>query len=353
MKLNDQPHLPRQPRPICIIGAGGIVKDAHLPAYNLAAFPVFGITDQQPDRAAALAKLCGARAFPDLAAMIAAAPDGCVYDLAVPAKFFPTVLEQLPEGTAVLMQKPMGETLGEAREILAICHRKKLVAAVNLQLRFAPFVLMVRDALARGLIGDIRDFEVRLTVETPWHLWDFLKSVPAAEMIYHSVHYVDLIRSLLGNPKGVHAFGLPSELAPGMDMARSWIALNYGPQQRVNIATNHAHRFGTSHQESFLKLEGTHGAIKIRLGLLMDYPRGLPDSFEICIREDGQAPVWRELPIRGSWFPHAFIGTMGTLMRHLDDPQEPLPHSVEDIIGTMRVVDAAIRSSASGGTGLS
>ncbi|MCC6777635.1 MAG: gfo/Idh/MocA family oxidoreductase, partial [Hyphomicrobiales bacterium] len=36
---------PSTPRPIVIIGAGGIVTDAHLPAYRLAGFPVAGVFD--------------------------------------------------------------------------------------------------------------------------------------------------------------------------------------------------------------------------------------------------------------------------------------------------------------------
>ena len=43
--------LPRRLRPIGIIGAGGIVRDAHLPAYKLAGFQVFGITDTDVSRA--------------------------------------------------------------------------------------------------------------------------------------------------------------------------------------------------------------------------------------------------------------------------------------------------------------
>jgi hypothetical protein len=36
---------PSRPRPIVIIGAGGIVRDAHLPAYAKAGFPVTGVFD--------------------------------------------------------------------------------------------------------------------------------------------------------------------------------------------------------------------------------------------------------------------------------------------------------------------
>lgn len=46
---------PTQVRPIVVIGAGGIVRAAHLPAYEKAGFPVIGLMDQDGDKAAALA----------------------------------------------------------------------------------------------------------------------------------------------------------------------------------------------------------------------------------------------------------------------------------------------------------
>ena len=48
--------LPRVPRPIVILGAGGIVRDAHLPAYRKAGFVVSAICDVNQDRARALAE---------------------------------------------------------------------------------------------------------------------------------------------------------------------------------------------------------------------------------------------------------------------------------------------------------
>ena len=46
---------PTAPKPIVIIGAGGIVRDAHLPAYAKAGVTVCGVTDPDPAKAAALA----------------------------------------------------------------------------------------------------------------------------------------------------------------------------------------------------------------------------------------------------------------------------------------------------------
>jgi len=47
---------PSHPKPIVIIGAGGIVRDAHLPAYAKAGLKVQGVTDLDAARSGALAR---------------------------------------------------------------------------------------------------------------------------------------------------------------------------------------------------------------------------------------------------------------------------------------------------------
>ncbi|MCP5534859.1 MAG: Gfo/Idh/MocA family oxidoreductase [Akkermansiaceae bacterium] len=348
--LNDQPRLPERTRPICIIGAGSIVRDAHLPAYAIAGFKVHGITNRSRDKAEELAREYGiGQVYDTVQEMVADAPEDAVFDLTLPANYFAETLRLLPDNAAVLIQKPMGESLREAEEILQVCRAKNLTAAVNFQLRFAPFITMARDAIDQGLIGELVDFEVRVNVETPWHLWSFLEKANAAEIYYHSIHYVDMIRSFLGNPNSVQCRSMGSHSAPKIDCTRSAYILDYGPDVRVNIHTNHGHRFGKKHQDSYVKWEGTKGAIKAQMGLLMDYPEGEPDWFEICVLEEGGEPRWQSLPVNGSWFPHAFIGAMGSLMYKLENADADLPHSVEDVYHSMRAVDAAERSSLAGG----
>jgi len=52
----------------------------------------------------------------------------------------------------VLLQKPMGTCLDEARGIVRLCREKRLTAAVNFQLRFSPMMLAIRDMIDRDLI---------------------------------------------------------------------------------------------------------------------------------------------------------------------------------------------------------
>ena len=347
----DKAQLPNNPRPIVSIGAGGIVHDAHYPAYQKAGFQVHGLYDLSDERAQMMAqKFNVPNVYPSIKAAADSAPSDAIFDVAVPADQIPAVLQQLPNGAAVLIQKPMGETLVQANEILALCQQKKLTAAVNFQLRWAPFIIAARTLIDQGLIGDIHDMDVRVTVYTPWHLWPFIHHVPNAELLYHSIHYMDLVRSFLGEPTGIYAKSLRHPKVPPMNGSRSTIILDYGDFVRANVETNHFHAYGLRHQESYVKWEGSKGAIKVTMGLLMNYPEGEADGFEYCLLEEGTEPTWTPAPIEGSWFPDAFIGSISSLMCFVEGSSSTLPTSVEDAFKTMAVAEAACQSTVSGAT---
>ena len=343
--------LPERPLPIVSIGAGGIVEDSHYPAYRKAGFAVTGLYDIKASRAAEMSqKFNVPNVYKSIVEAVDQAPSNAIFDVAVPASAILDVLQQLPDGRGVLIQKPMGETLAEARQILDLCHTKNLTAAVNFQLRFAPVVVAARSLIQQGAIGEFHDMEVRMTVYTPWHLWSFLIGIPRMEILYHSIHYVDLMRSFLGEPQGVYAKTLKNPKQPQLSSTRSNIILDYGDTLRANIETNHGHEFGRHHQESYVKWEGTQGAIKAQLGVNLNYPVGEADTFEYCVLEASQPPQWQAVSINGTWFPDAFIGTMASLMRCIEGSSRELPTSVDEAFKTMAVVEAAYESSAHGAT---
>jgi len=345
------PQLPSEKRPIYIIGAGGIVNTAHLPAYQIAGFNVQGIFDIAFDRAKTTAENFSIpKVFTGLGEMIAAAPPNAVFDVAVPGSQTIPVLKQFPDGAAVLLQKPMGENYEEAKEILEVVQQKRMLVAINFQLRYAPYILAAKKFIDNGSLGELNDIEVNVNVYTPWHLWDFLASSQRVEILYHSVHYIDLIRSLLGNPRSVYAKTTKHPSMQQLASVRSNIIMDYGEMIAANILTNHCHNYGTPKQQSYIKFEGSKGAIKINFGALIDYPRGAADSFEYVLLENGREPKWQQMNIEGSWFPHAFIGSMAQLMLAAEGAIEKPDNSAEDCIHTMACVEAAYLSSEKGGT---
>jgi len=353
MDIKYKPKLPKTEQPIVIIGAGGIVADAHLPAYKIAGFKVHGIVNRTKERAEKLALQFGIpNVYNSVAEAVEHAPENVVYDLTIMPEQYIETLKQLPNGSAVLIQKPMGDDFNQAKEILALCEEKNFKAAINFQLRFAPFVSAAKYLIDKGLIGELYDMEVRVTIKTPWEIFPHVIIHPRLEIQYHSIHYVDLIRSFLGNPESILAKTLKHP-AKNLSSSRSTILFDYGDTMHAVINTNHDHEFGPEHQESFIKWEGTKGAIKAKMGLLMDYPQGVPDQFEYCILEDGKSPEWKTVQLEGSWFPEAFVGTMANLMRYNEGSTDVLHTSVQDVINTMAVVESAYKSSDRGGVKVS
>lgn len=95
--------------------------------------------------------------------------------------------------------------------------------------------------------------------------------------------------------------------------------------------------------------ELAEGAALVKLGLLLDYPRGEPD--ELWIKAKGESD-WVQVPLRGGWFPDAFIGRMANLQRFAAGEDRELVASVEDAWTTMALVEAAFESSAKPATAL-
>ena len=335
---------PRRPRPIVVIGAGAIVRSAHLHAYARLALPIAGFYDVDRDRAReTAAAVSGAEVFPTLDAALRQ-PDA-IFDLAVPGDQVAGILAQLPRESAVLIQKPMGHDLAEARRILQTCVDRSLTATMNFQLRFSPNVLALRDLLARGTLGPLVDIDVRVVIDQPWHLWRFLEGAPRVEVLYHSIHYLDTIRWIAGEPRGVYCRGVGHPSTPEMRDTRSTIILDYGDRLRCSLVLNHTHRAGPRYSASQMTVEGLHGAARLTWGVNLAYPSGPADTLELAANG-----AWTSVPLRGSWFTEAFEGPMSNLQRYVSGEDDTLVGSVHDAIKTMAVVEACYTSSAAGAT---
>jgi predicted dehydrogenase len=339
------------PLPIVLVGAGGIVRNAHLPAYRKGGLPVAAIVDRELGRAQELAAECGiAISGATLSSVLPRLDAPLIFDIAVPAAAVLDVLRTLPEGATVLIQKPLGETLAEAEDIVALCRERRLQAAVNFQLRWAPNMLAARAITDAGALGTLHDIEVQVSTHTPWELWTFLKTAPRLEIVYHSIHYIDLVRSWLGNPQRVYARTVRNPRTPDLAATRSVIVLNYDEWTRVFIATNHGLDVPyPALQHSYVQWEGTAGVMRAQMGVNLDYPKGRGDTLEFYSRKPHPQFVAGPQPVAGEWFPDAFLGSMLSIQRFALGEATAIPTRVEDALDTMRVVEAAYLSSERGG----
>ena len=340
--------LPINPKKIVIIGAGGIVNDAHLPAYKKAGFEVLGIFDPQRDKAEKCAKEFNIEKIYS-SEEEAFLEKEVVFDIAVPPQVLIEVVKKIPEGSICQLQKPMGNSMKDAQLIRQIIKEKKIIACVNLQLKFSPMMIALREAIDKDMIGQITELEISIRVKTPWHLWPFLETLDNVEVPLHSIHYLDWIRSVLGNPRSVHCKSIKHPSVPKLSDARSSIILDYEKDIRCCLSINHTHDtdiHGMKHSHAYARVEGLKGAAYIKFGLLLNYPKGEPEEIEIST--DGVE--WTKVNNVGTWFPDAFIGTMSSLQRFASGEEKELLHSVDNAYETMALVYACLKSNESLGT---
>ena len=78
--------------------------------------------------------------------------------------------------------------------------------------------------------------EFLVSIATPWHLWPWLAEAPRLEVTYHSLHYQDSLRSIMGDPEWVTSIhGRHPEQAPvrGETITRTVLEYASGAQALV------------------------------------------------------------------------------------------------------------------------
>ena len=90
--------MPTKLLPIVIIGAGGIVSDAHLPAYKKAGFKVLGIYDPIKEKAENCQKNFGIEKIYNSEEEALMEQD-VVFDIAVPPQVLLNVVKKLPNNS--------------------------------------------------------------------------------------------------------------------------------------------------------------------------------------------------------------------------------------------------------------
>jgi predicted dehydrogenase len=159
-----------------------------------------------------------------------------------------------------------------------------------------------------GWIGEVTAMTFAVNVTTDWAPWPWLARSDRLEIMYHSIHYLDAIRAVLGEPARVFCTGsrTPGQVAAGE--TRTISTLVYPGNARGLVHATHENRTGDP--EATFRIDGAEGSIKGTLGLLYDYPHGRPDTLEVSSRvvpTDG----WLAYPVTSRWIPTRSPGRWG------------------------------------------
>jgi predicted dehydrogenase len=207
-------------------------------------------------------------------------------------------------------------------------------------MRFDHSMRALKTLLDRGYLGELVVGQIVMHARPHWQ--EFIKGYDRVAILNMSIHHLDVFRFLFGHPDAVtvsvrtdprtefeHTDGMAFYIleydngfrAIGVDNCFTWI--------------DHAIEW---------RVEGTEGVAKGTIGW-PDYPDGSPSTIDFTTKQ--QPGYWFQPRWPERWFPDAFSGTMGQLMRALGTGDKP-ELSGKDNLGTMALIEAAYTSAAEG-----
>lgn len=189
-----------------VIGAGGIVREGHIPALRKAGVEVAAICDPNRRRARELAAACGVpHVFGTHRELLAHGGLDLVTIGAPNVVHAPAALDALRAGLHVLCEKPIATSSADARRMAAEARRRGLLLGVNQHMRFAPAARLLREAVASGSLGDVYLVDARLTRQSGipgYGSWFTRRDLAGAGALFDiGVHMLDLALWLVGFPR--------------------------------------------------------------------------------------------------------------------------------------------------------
>lgn len=346
-QVSDQiPLPPKLDYGIGVVGCGGIVNDAHLPAYKANGLHVVACYDREPAAAEQTAAEHGIPRVARSLEELLAGNEVDIVDVAVTPWDQPAIATRaIAAGKHLLCQKPFAADDQAAVAVVAAAREAGVKLAVNQQMRWDAGIHVARQLIEQGALGRPADARIRVSVRTPWHLWPWIARQARLDVMFHSIHYLDSLRYLFGDPVQITARHGRSPDQPEVGETKTVTVLEYDGGLQAVVDVNH-HDWSDAAAATFRFL-GAAGIIRGTIGLLDDYPHGRVDTLEYQPHAEPRA--WHAASLSTRWIPDAFIGPMASLMEAIQTDGEPLT-SGADNLGTLRCVFAAYRSAAEGRT---
>ena len=192
--------------PLAVIGAGLIGKTHIERALTSEHVQLVAIADPTP-AAAELAQAAGVPWFADHRRMLAEVrPRGVV--VATPnATHAQITVDCLESGAAVLVEKPIADTLEDARRICAASQAAGLPVLVGHQRRHNPIMRKARAIVASGVLGRPVSATVLCTWLKPRDYFDasWRRQKGGGPILINLIHDIDLMRHLYGEIDSVQA----------------------------------------------------------------------------------------------------------------------------------------------------
>ena len=315
VKAPDLPYEPQDPKRyhprIGLIGCGGI-SEFHLRAYKRAGYDVAALCDRHADRAAARRRefFPAAQIHTDYRDLLRR-DDIEVVDITThPRERVAQIEQALIAGKHVLSQKPFVLDLSKGERLAELADRKGVKLAVNQNGRWAPHFSYLRQAIGRGLIGDVLSVHLAVHWNHDWVAGTKFDAIRHLILYDFGIHWFDIVTAFMGGRRAnrVQASVARAKGQSARPPLLGQVIIEYDDAQ-VSIVFDGFTQFAPKDSTYVL---GSAGSIT-STGPDLDHQK-----VTLHTRRGFSRP---RLP--GSWFPGGFHGAMGELLWAIEQKREP------------------------------
>jgi predicted dehydrogenase len=277
-----------------VVGPGRIAESVLPDFAEVDGARVVAVASRSADRAEAFASRHGIERAHGSYRAIVEDPDVDVLYLATPhPQHHAVALAALRAGKALLVEKAFTATLPGALEVVQLARSCGVFAMEAMWTRFQPAVVVLRDLVADGAIGEVRSVQADLGVSRAYDPADrlFDLALGGGALLDLGVYVVSFAQMLLGDPDSVTATG--SLFPTGAD-AEAALLLGWADGRSATLTTSL--RYPTPGQA---RVFGTAGWIDV-------LPR-FHHPGTIVLHREGAEPETITRPPRGRGYAHELI----------------------------------------------
>lgn len=338
---------------VAIIGQGRSGRDIHGAFFKSEAntlFNVVAVVDELEHRRKRAAEEYGCDVYASYTELFGRTDIDVVVNATYSYMHAPVAIDLLNHGFNVISEKPFAKTYQDGCAMIAAAKKNGVMLNIFQQSRFAPYFIKIKEILASGKLGDIKQISISFSKFARRWDWQTLQSFAGGEVRNTGPHPLDQALDLMNYPENITVFSkldLANSFGNAEDYAKIILTAPGAPLIDLEISSCNGY---VSHMYN---IHGSKGALRLfnnRIDVKYFDPANEPERTAISesLQDENGLPMycretlhWTEesYDIKGDAFDVGTASYYKMIYDYLTEGKEMEIKPEEQLLLQLKVID--------------